>query len=335
MEKKTAILYPAEPFDFRLTAENQPYFRRDANAEIDSGGIYQRLLDLENKLILVTAHPEYYPESHPEKYPESRPEEPSESRTSAPVLTLEIQGEELTPALVDMAKEQTGRLLGVDQDLAPFYQSARGNPGAGPSTAGDPVMAELIQTFYGMHLSRAVSVFEALVQAILGQQLAATVARIIRARLIETYSPRQTFDGQVHYAFPRPESIAGASIEELRGLKLSQRKAEYLQGIARTELDTKGGLDKLQQLPDAEAVEELMALRGVGKWTAQWALGRALGRPDAFPVGDLALRRIVSRLYFGGETLTDEKLEEFSHRWSPYRSYATAYLFAALRAGMG
>ena len=335
MEKKTAILYPAEPFDFRLTAENQPYFRRDANAEIDSGGIYQRLLDLDNQLILVTAHPEYYPESRPEKYPESRPEEPSEIRTSATILTLEIQGEELTPALVDMAKEQTGRLLGADQDLAPFYQSARGNPDAGPSAAGDPVMAELIRTFYGMHLSRAVSVFEALVQAILGQQLAATVARIIRARLIETYSPRQTFDGQVHYAFPRPESIAGASIEELRGLKLSQRKAEYLQGIARTELDTKGGLDKLQQLPDAEVVEELMALRGVGKWTAQWALGRALGRSDAFPVGDLALRRIVSRLYFGGETLTDEKLEEFSHRWSPYRSYATAYLFAALRAGMG
>ena len=111
MGKQNAILYPAEPFDFRLTAENQPYFRRDANAEIDSGGIYQRLLDLENKLILVTAHPENYPESHPEKYPESRPEEPSESRTSAPILTLEIQGEELTPALVDMAKEQTGRLL--------------------------------------------------------------------------------------------------------------------------------------------------------------------------------------------------------------------------------
>ena len=65
MEKKTAILYPAEPFDFRLTAENQPYFRRDANAEIDSGGIYQRLLDLENKLILVTAHPENYPENYP------------------------------------------------------------------------------------------------------------------------------------------------------------------------------------------------------------------------------------------------------------------------------
>jgi 3-methyladenine DNA glycosylase/8-oxoguanine DNA glycosylase len=86
---------------------------------------------------------------------------------------------------------------------------------------------------------------------------------------------------------------------------------------------------------DAEVVKEVTALRGVGKWTAQWVLVRALGRADAFPIGDLALRRVVSQLYFGGEPLTDEQLEEFSMRWSPHRSNATAYLFAALRSGMG
>ena len=77
----------------------------------------------------------------------------------------------------------------------------------------------------------------------------------------------------------------------------------------------------------------MTALRGVGQWTAQWALVRALGRPDGFPAGDLALRRTVSRLYFGGAEITDGELLEFSERWSPWRSYATAYLFAALRAG--
>jgi DNA-3-methyladenine glycosylase II len=73
----------------------------------------------------------------------------------------------------------------------------------------------------------------------------------------------------------------------------------------------------------------------VGKWTAQWVLVRALGRPDALPLGDLALRRVVSRLYFQGETIDDPQLEEFSQRWSPWRTYATVYLFTALRAGMG
>jgi DNA-3-methyladenine glycosylase II len=70
-------------------------------------------------------------------------------------------------------------------------------------------------------------------------------------------------------------------------------------------------------------------------WSAQWVLSRALGRPDAFPVGDLALKRIVSQLYFGGESMTDAELGDFSQRWSPFRSLATSYLFAALKTGRG
>ena len=77
----------------------------------------------------------------------------------------------------------------------------------------------------------------------------------------------------------------------------------------------------------------MVALRGVGQWTAQWVLVRALARPDGFPIGDLALRRTVAGLYFDGAEITDDELLEFSQRWSPWRSYATAYLFAALRAG--
>ena len=302
MDQHTIFLHPVAPFDFGLTADNQSYFRKDGD---DSAGLYQRLLDLGDKLALATVR--------------------SEGSVEAPRLAMELESDSLTPPEVEAAQKQMELLLGADQDLTPFYTAA----------ATDPVMARLVQTFYGMHQSRAVSVFEAIAQAILGQQLAASVARVIRTLLIETYGPSRTFHGQQHYAFPRPEAIATATVDDLRKLKLSQRKAEYLQGIARTELDTSGGLDTLQQLSDAELVKEVTALRGVGKWTAQWVLVRALGRADAFPIGDLALRRIVSQLYFGGEPLTDGQLEEFSMRWSPHRSNATAYLFAALRSGMG
>ena len=305
MEKQTVLLYPRPPFDFGLTAENQPYFRKGATDATD-GGAYQRLLDLGDKLVLATARPA--------------------GDGDSAALSVEIAGDGLTAADVTAAQEQMARLLGVEQDLGPFYGMA----------AGDPVIAALVARFYGMHLPRAVSVFEALAQAILGQQLAASVARVIRGLLIETYGPRACFDGQEYYAFPRPETIAGASVAELRQLKLSQRKAEYLQGIAQEELARPGGLAAaLEPLSDEDAVRELTALRGVGKWTAEWVLTRALGRDDAFPVGDLALRRIVSRLYFAGAGLTDEELGEFSRRWMPYRSWATHYLFAALRAGVG
>ena len=195
-------------------------------------------------------------------------------------------------------------------------------------------MAAITQWFHGLHMPHTASVFEALVLAILGQQIATNVARIIRTLLIETYGPRQTIGGETYYAFPRPETLAALRVEDLRGMKLSQRKAEYVHGIACTALDDPEFIEGLHHLDDEAVVRQITSLRGVGNWTAQWLLIRALGRPDALPLGDLALRRVVSRLYFQDEPLNDTQVEEFCRRWSPYRTYATTYMFTEMRTGM-
>lgn len=302
MERYTLNIQPLPPYDLGLTTENQPYFRRGDGPAPDA---YQRLLDLGEKLALATVT--------------------STGDLNGPQLAVTLEGDQLDRDDLGAARDQLEKLLGSGQDVGTFYRMSD----------GDPVMANLAEVFRGMHQSGAVSVFETVAQAILGQQLSASVARVIRGLLIETYGPRLTVDGSTHYAFPRPASIAAASVEELRALKLSQRKAEYLQGVARFEVENPGALEALSALNDEEVVKEVTKLRGVGAWTAQWVLSRALGRPDAFPVGDLALKRIVSQLYFGGEAMTDVQLAEFSVRWSPHRSLATSYLFAALRTGMG
>ena len=232
------------------------------------------------------------------------------------------------------AAEQIGWLLGVHQDLLPFYALA----------SQDATMAAVTNKFYGLHLPHTASVFEALVLGILGQQIATNVARIIRTLLIEAYGSRGLFDGIFEeksidgvpfFAFPRPEALAAAPVEELRGLKVSWRKAEYIQGVA-AEFAGESGMERetLEGLEDEEVVKRVTLLRGVGPWTAQWLLIRALGRPDALPLGDLALRRVVSQLYFGGEPVDDAQVEEFCIPWSPWRSYATVYWFTALRRGM-
>ena len=302
MTSETLEIRPTPPFDFESTAENQPYFRK---GEGSSSDLYRRLLDLDGKLALASVR--------------------FNSEVDEPALEVTLQGDDLAGSDLKLAKSQIERLLGTDQDIQPFYGFAK----------GDPVMANLADAFYGMHQSMSLSVFETIAQAILGQQLSASVARVIRGLLLETYGPSLEVDGETHYAFPRPETIAGATVEELRGLKLSQRKAEYLHGLALAELAAPSGLDHVRELADEEVISEVTSLRGVGMWSAQWVLSRALGRPDAFPVGDLALKRIVSQLYFGGEALTDADLGEFSQRWSPFRSLATSYLFAALRTGRG
>ena len=304
MAKITAAIHPVAPFDFELTAGYHTYFRGRYGTDSLVDGAYRRLLDLNGTLALASVR--------------------SVGQVDKPELALELRGEGLSSQDVAMAADRVAWILGTKQSLTPFYALAD----------GDPELPAIVKRFYGLHLPHTASVFEALVLAIMGQQIASNVAHIIRSLLIETYGPRQTRDGETYYAFPRPESLLAASLEDLRGLKLSFRKAEYIQGIAAAALDGSGGLESLHWSDDDDVLRRLRALRGVGPWTAQWVLVRALGRPDAFPLGDLALRRVVSRLYFDGADLTDAALQHFSQRWSPWRTYVTAYLFAALRNGM-
>lgn len=304
MDRISRNITPVAPFDFELTAGYLTYFQGRYATDSLVNGVYRRLLDLDGQLVLASVS--------------------SLGSLEKPELSVELQGEGLTSDNVEVATDKVAWILGVGQELEPFYASAQ----------GDPAMAAITQRFHGLHMPHTASVFEALVLAILGQQIATNVARIIRTLLIETYGPRQTIDGETYYAFPRPETLAALRVEDLRGMKLSQRKAEYVHGIACTALDDPEFIEGLHHLDDEAVVRQITSLRGVGNWTAQWLLIRALGRPDALPLGDLALRRVVSRLYFQDEPLNDAEVDEFCRRWSPYRTYATTYMFTAMRTGM-
>ena len=305
MDCVNTTIWPVAPFDFEFTAGYHTYFQSRYGTDTMEDGVYRRLLDLGDKLVLASVW--------------------SSGSVESPELTVELQGSDLDANDVTSAKSKVSWLLGVDQDLLPFYELGR----------ADKSMAGLVEQFYGLHLPHTATVFEALVLAVLGQQISTGVARIIRTLLIETFGPSAPFDGQIYYAFPRPESIWASSPAELHTMKLTQRKSEYVHGLAGSILDTSVGLEDLDELSDGEIVDKLVSLRGVGIWTAQWVLIRAVGRPDALPLGDLALRRIVSRLFTGGEDVTDAQVEGIAQRWSPYRTFATVYLFSALRIGAG
>ena len=304
MDRIARTITPVAPFDFELTAGYLTYFQGRYATDSLTDGVYRRLLDLDGRLVLASVS--------------------SIGSLEEPELAVELQGEELTSSEAESATSKVAWILGAGQQLTPFYALAQ----------GDPAMAAITQRFHGLHMPHTASVFEALVLAILGQQIATNVARIIRTLLIETHGPRQTFDGETYYAFPRPETLAALRVEDLRGLKLSQRKAEYVHGIACAALDDPESMEGLHRMDDEAVIQEVTSLRGVGQWTAQWLLIRALGRPDALPLGDLALRRVVSTLYFQDEPLNDAQVEEFCRRWSPWRTYATTYMFTAMRTGM-
>ena len=312
VDRLTINIEPRPPFAFDLTAAYHNNFQAQHRAgDLPSGPLdgpvdetYRRLLDLGDRLGLATVR--------------------STGSVDAPRLELELRGEGITAEHGARAARQVSWLLGTDQDLGPFYALA-GN---------DPVLERVVDRFYGLHLPHTATIFEALVLGVVGQQIATNVARIIRTLIIETYGPRAEFDGATYYCFPRPEAIRESSPDELRAMKLTRRKSEYIHGIAGAALDPAVGLEDMAGLSDAEAVGRLTALRGIGQWTAQWVLIRGLDRPDALPLGDLALRRVVSRLFLGGREVTDAEVEELARPWSPWRSYATCYLFNVLRTGL-
>ena len=197
-------------------------------------------------------------------------------------------------------------LLGLRFDLAAFARAARAEPVLGPIVAAQP----------GLRPPLVPDPFEALVTSISAQQVSLVAARAVRNRLVERLG-----EAGVHaVAFPRRERVAAASEAELVGFGFTRRKAECLLELARSPLD----LDALATAPDEEVRAALTALRGIGPWTAEWFLARHLGRPRAWPAGDLALRKAVDRFY-GCE------VHELGRRLDPHQNLAAHYLLAALR----
>ena len=196
------------------------------------------------------------------------------------------------------------RVLGFDFDLVAFSTWA----------AGEERLAQLVVRFTGFRPTLAPDPFEMLVGAITAQQVSLIAATAIRNRFVERFGRPL---GRV-WAFPTREQVAAASEEELVSLGFSRRKAEYVIGLARSELD----LAALTLLPDEEVTAKLTALRGLGEWTADWFLARYLGRPRAWPAGDLALRKAVRALY------GDVDVRAAGASFEPFQNLTAHYLLA-------
>jgi DNA-3-methyladenine glycosylase II len=160
-----------------------------------------------------------------------------------------------------------------------------------------------------------------LLRAVVGQQLSAKAAATIFARLVEPYR-----DGM-----PAPDELLATDEKDLRGAGLSGRKVEYVRDLARHVADGELELDALATMSDEEVIEEITAVRGFGRWTAEMFLIFHLGRPDVLPVGDLGIRRAVQRAYGLDELPDPDELERIAEPWRPQRTLACLYLWESLR----
>lgn len=179
------------------------------------------------------------------------------------------------------------------------------------------------------------TLFEALVHTILGQQISATAANAHRAAFTRRFGRPFAFLGGTYWMFPAAGDVAGERLASLRRPGLSTAKAVAVRAIARA--FDRGTVSEaaLEALPPDDAIDALTALPGIGRWTAEWVLLRALRRFDVVPAGDLAVRKAVSWLAGRAELLSEREVREVAAPWTPYSGLVAFRLLLAHRQTVG
>jgi DNA-3-methyladenine glycosylase II len=293
------VLAPEGPLDAGATLARYRLWGEDPANRLD-GDRFRRVLRLEGRLL------------------------PYEVRWSGPVdtprLHVRVPGARGGRA-ADAVVREVRALFGLDFDLAGFYRMAK----------GDPALAPLVERLHGLRPTLTPDPLEMLVHAITAQQINLAFACTLRARLVRRWGTPVAFGGDAVYAFPDAGVLARARLADLRAMQYSLRKAAYIRGIARAVAAGRLALSALARASSVEVTARLTAMRGLGRWTADWFLARCLGRGDVCPAGDLAVRKAFQRFYGRGRPLGEAAIRRRAARWGPYQNLAVHYLLAGLR----
>ena len=287
------------PFNFDLTA--QIFQSGDKQIRTYANGQFTQVLKLNGKLTIVKLA--------------------STGTIELPKITVELKSNNLiTLQDKQKAEEVVKFIFNLDFDLGSFYSEVK----------NDCTMTQIAQQLYGLKNPTTPTVFEALVDSIVEQQISIKVAHALEERLVKKFGEALTLNGETYYAYPTPQNIASVSIEEIWNCGLSQRKAEYIQHSA--ELIVNGKLDlehlKTHQNPE-EIILELDAIRGIGVWTAELTMLRGMQKLDALPADDLGVRRVISRYFCSGKPIKSAEAREIAKSWGRWKGLAAYYLIVA------
>lgn len=223
-------------------------------------------------------------------------------------LHVLVHSQKENEALKNQAACALEHLLGINVKLDGFYRLARHDNKLGP----------VVEKFSGFKPPRLHSLFETLVNAIACQQFTLTMGIRLLNSLIERYGLTFKNDDGIFHAFPRPQELANADIEDLRKMKFSYQKARYITRLAQSIVNGELDLDVINTLDDKSAIERLCSLKGIGRWTAEYFLLRGLGRTHIFPADDVGARNNLQRWLELPEKLNYEAVHQALKPWKDY-----------------
>ena len=277
-------LKPAAPFRLDLTVWA---LRRRPENLIDrwDGETYSRILLIQGAPLEIRVH--------------------STGSVDSPVLHVLVQGSRLSRRSEPEVRRTVITLLGAQLDLSPFYFLAD----------RDRRLKRIVDQFRGMKPPCFPTVFEALINAVACQQLTLTVGIQLLNRLSALCGKEGT-SGM--HAFPAPDKVLQISLDQMRALGFSFAKARAISEVACAANAGELEFGRLSQLSDEELRERLMALKGIGRWSAEYAMLRGLGRLSIFPSDDAGARNKLEALFGSGARMSYSEVGRRVARWRPF-----------------
>ena len=233
-----------------------------------------------------------------------------------PLLSITVNGIKLSHDIKPLVVSALTRMLGINVDLCEFYRFAE----------HQPKLHALARQFRGVKPPRFPTLFEALVNAMACQQLSLTVGILLLNRLTAAFGPSGPQQGGLAHAFPAPENLGRLDTEALRPLGFSRQKARAIVELALAVAEKQLNLDELEILDNEAVSDRLRKLRGVGRWSAEYALLRGLGRLHVFPGDDVGARNRLQHWLDLSEPLDYEGVRHFIAPWRPYGGFIYFHL---------
>ncbi|MBA3827174.1 MAG: DNA-3-methyladenine glycosylase 2 family protein [Ktedonobacterales bacterium] len=245
----------------------------------------------------------------------------SEGTPAQPRLALRVTAAAVDDALLAAAAAHIRRVFTLDVDPTPFLALA----------AREPIFGAVAQDAALFRPIIIASPYEALLWAIIGQQINTTFAATLKRVLVELAGHTLVIDDEGFPLLPTPAEVAQIVPAALRARQFSGQKTAYVLGVSAAIVAGTLDFAQLAALPAEDAITALMQHKGIGRWTAECVLMRGLGAVDVLPAGDVGLRAAIGRAYALGRHASETEVRERATAWAGWRGWATFYWWRSLQ----
>jgi DNA-3-methyladenine glycosylase II len=297
-------LKPKSPFDFALSTAI--FGGGDKEIRSAESGLFRQAIRAAGSLVQISVT--------------------STGTIDKPSVQVEISSPiKISPDIENAVAETITDMFNMNLDLQPFYETVR----------NDRVLSKFTSGLRGLRSPSTPTIFEALSDSIIEQQISLIAAHAISKRMVKAFGESLVIDGEKFYEYPGPSRLAEAGIEDLKKCGLSNMKIKYIQNISRLVLEGKLDLDKMKKYRDSKRIlRELDDLPGIGDWTAELTMIRGMQKFDALPADDIGIRRSISHFYFKDRRISAEEARSLAEKWGEWRGLAAFYLIVAEIKGL-